>query len=150
MSKFNIGDIIKRIDSDMTTPITLIMKDTGKKINDTYKVSEVSTTSNICVEGSSQNTNEDFWEIVEKAEDIKDKLVNKNMEIDEIKKFDKSVLNEANEEVLEEIANEQKEIAKKKLKELYQNKKEAEDVASAAAADLKDITKDLKDLTPKK
>lgn len=79
----------------------------------------------------------------------KEKLIEKKMELD-VKKIDKSILAEANKEVLTEIANEQKEIAKKKLRELYDRKKVAENNAKEVGDELKEITKDLKDLVKSK
>ena len=78
-----------------------------------------------------------------------DKLIKKNMEIDEIKKINKSILAEANAEVLKEISNSQKAVAMEKLRELYDRKLVTEEMLGEVTNELKDITKDLKTLTTK-
>jgi len=80
----------------------------------------------------------------------KNELIKDDMDIDEIKKFDKSVLAEAEKEAKEDIAEEQKNIAKVKFKELYIEVAEAERIADGANEKLAELKKDLKILTPKK
>lgn len=88
-------------------------------------------------------------ELVYKLNCDSEKNFKETMEIEEIKKIKKSILAEANEEVLLEIENEQKLHAKKLLRELYNRKIEANKKVGEADSELKSITKDLKSLTRK-
>lgn len=86
----------------------------------------------------------DYIELISKT-----KLIENKMETSDIKKIDKSILAEANKEVLEEIANEQKIIAKAELRVLYEKKNTLEAQVTTANDELKTVLKDLKSITPK-
>lgn len=100
--------------------------------------------------GDGGNYHERRFKLIDKLKSPKEELIKKDMEdktIEEIKEFDNSVLKEANEEVLEEIANEQKEQAKKALRSLYDEKAVLEKDAKEKNDKIEEITNDLKGIS---
>lgn len=73
----------------------------------------------------------------------KEKLIETKMEEDEIKQIPKAILKEANKEILEEIADKQKEEAKAYLRIKYERKAELEKETEKARTELDSIVKDL-------
>lgn len=143
---FKVGDVIRPVGKNNYTITTRSNNYIGEVIKVMEDEVEVKTISCESVRKGTYTVLSKYFELCETRNPEK---LNKTMEIDEIKKIDKSVLAEANKEVLEEIDNELKVIAKKKLRELYDKKKLAEQKSDEASSELKDLTKDLKSLTTK-
>ncbi len=96
------------------------------------------------------HNNDDMrFELVDYTDSPGQTLIDEKMEIDEIKKFDKTILKNAEKEAIEEIAKEQTDRAKQKFKELMNQVSAAKETSDIADANLADLKKSLNGLSPK-
>jgi len=149
--KFEIGDKVRFLGtSNYNFGGTVGKANKG----DIFTISAVGAGNKPCynVEGSYMNNDNPNWCNMEENFELispNKTLITNNMD-DDIKKFDKSVLADAEREAVEEIADEQTAIAKARFKELYLRVKQAEDNAALANTDLAELKKSLSGLKAKK
>lgn len=137
---FKVGEVVECINAQTM----------GLAHKEEYIVLKIVDSDHMKVNGGGANKNHPYHQRRFRKifiESQKDELIKKEMEdktIEEIKNFDKSILEEANKAVLEEIANEKVEQAKKALRSLYDEKAVLERDTKIKTDKIKEITKDLK------
>jgi len=149
VQKFKVGDKVRAKDScfnDFSNGEGIIEEIEYSASTDTPSMTIRVTKKSSYYEVGNLTCNVDWTNSIELITPKK-QLINNNMTettFDDVKKMPKAVLKEANEQVLEEIANEQIDKAKLVIRKAYEEKRALEEQTSSANAKLKELNIDLK------
>lgn len=152
IKKFSVGDIVvNNPDNSGTYSITTHSRGfVGKIIDiDSNKINvEIIEHEDSCRIGREFHVNPEHFILRQQKEDSLKKEV--KMETKDIETFDKAILKEAEAAALEEIRQEQKDIAKAKFKEMHLKVMKAKKKAAEAKNELEELKSSLAKITPKK
>ena len=136
MSEFKVGDKVRRIIRGQS------FGNPPMRLGDIGNITDFNGDKGVYVKGYPIANLIECLELVEEKQEL---IENKTkMNVDDLKGVDKKILLAAKEEVAKERADKQQKDAEEILRQLYEEKDEAEAVVKANGIDLKEINKKLK------